>query len=225
MTFSDYGLGAATGLSKDQLNSSGIKGLSDVYAYNVAKDYYDDLRKKGTSSSSGGSSNGSNGGGGGSSSSGVGLSDFSSAAKTSTDLAKDMAQFQLGINDQQSSQDQKYRFAEADHTLANTKDLNQQGFNFDTAKAAQQYGYTSALQGQAFGENTQLKQQDFRNTYALQGQQNTANLGLDAQRNTAQMAQLTKQTDTQKEMQSADFNNQTTQRAQAAALAQLGFRR
>lgn len=166
------------------------------------------------------------GGSNGTSESGSGSgADFNSSARTATDLAKEMAQFQLGINDQQSAQDQKYRFAEADHTLANTKDLNQQAFNFDTAKAAQQYGYTSALQSQAFGENTQLKQQDFRNTYALQGQQNQANLGLDAQRNTAAMAQLTKQTDTQKEMQQADFTNRAQERAQAAALAQLGFNR
>lgn len=163
------------------------KQQNDLYGNNPNTDY-----SYGTPGGSAGSSG----------SSGSSLGDFTSASKSATDLAKDMAQFQLGINDQQSGQDQKYRFAEADHTLANTEALNQQGFGFDTS----------------------LKQQDFRNNYALAGQQNTANLGLDSQRNAAQLAQLTKQTDTQKDMQQADFGNQTTQRAQAAALAQMGFR-
>lgn len=204
MTFSTDGLPA--GVTQDFLNSAAGKALDAQYQLNAMGTYYDDQIKKQQSGRAGGGSGDPGGGLGGVSGgtgSSFGLSDFTSASRSATDLAKDMAQFQLGINDQQSAQDLKYREQEAQSN----------------------YGRTSALQSQTFGENTQLKQQDFRNTYALQGQQNQANLGLDAQRNTAAMQQLTKQTDTQKEMQSADFTNQSTQRAQQAALAQLGFRR
>lgn len=117
--------------------------------------------------------------------------DFLSTAKSAQDLAKDMAQFQIGINAQQGEQDYGFRDREANRT--------------------QQFGL----------EN---KQADFSNTFALQGQQIGGTQTLEETRQGAESGRLNSQLQNQKEMQNAEFLNQTNQRSQAASLAKSGFR-
>jgi hypothetical protein len=146
-------------------------------------------------SSSLGRSSNANGSGGSSGSAGsvnASTGDFLSTAKSAQDLAKDMAQFQLGINAQQGEQDFGFRDREATRT--------------------QQFGL----------EN---KQVDYTNTYGLQGQQIEGTQTLETTRQGAETGRLAAQLQNQKDMQTAEFLNQTNQRSQAANLAMSGFKR
>jgi hypothetical protein len=121
-----------------------------------------------------------------------GVNDYLTMAGGAQDLAKDMAEFQLGINEKQSAQDYYFREKE---------DVRE------------------------FGQAKEFKGIDFTNTQALQGQQIAGQQTLTETQQAAETGRLQAQLSNQKEMQQADFTNQTQQRAQSAALAQLGFRR
>jgi hypothetical protein len=136
--------------------------------------------------------------GGASSSSGSGGSvsavsgDFLSTAKDAQGLAKDMAEFQVGINAKQGEQDFGFRDREAQRT-------------------------------QTFG--LQNKEADFGNTQALQGQQIGGTQKLEETRQGSETGRLNSQLKNQRDMQDAEFGNQTNQRSQSASLALSGFKR
>jgi len=136
--------------------------------------------------------------GGASSSSGSGGSvsavsgDFLSTARDAQGLAKDMAEFQVGINAKQGEQDFGFRDREAQRT-------------------------------QTFG--LQNKEADFGNTQALQGQQIGGTQKLEETRQGSETGRLNSQLKNQRDMQDAEFGNQTNQRNQSASLALSGFKR
>ena len=136
--------------------------------------------------------------GGASSSSGSGGSvsavsgDFLSTASDAQGLAKDMAEFQVGINAKQGEQDFGFRDREAQRT-------------------------------QTFG--LQNKEADFGNTQALQGQQIGGTQKLEETRQGSETGRLNSQLKNQRDMQDAEFGNQTNQRNQSASLALSGFKR
>jgi len=136
--------------------------------------------------------------GGASSSSGSGGSvsavsgDFLSTARDAQGLAKDMAEFQVGINAKQGEQDFGFRDREAQRT-------------------------------QTFG--LQSKEADFGNTQALQGQQIGGTQKLEETRQGSETGRLNSQLKNQRDMQDAEFGNQTNQRNQSASLALSGFKR
>ena len=136
--------------------------------------------------------------GGASSSSGSGGSvsavsgDFLSTARDAQGLAKDMAEFQVGINAKQGEQDFGFRDREAQRT-------------------------------QTF--RLQNKEADFGNTQALQGQQIGGTQKLEETRQGSETGRLNSQLKNQRDMQDAEFGNQTNQRNQSASLALSGFKR
>jgi hypothetical protein len=118
--------------------------------------------------------------------------DFLSTAKDAQGLAKDMAEFQVGINAKQGEQDFGFRDREAQRT-------------------------------QTFG--LQNKEADFGNTQALQGQQIGGTQKLEETRQGSETGRLNSQLKNQRDMQDAEFGNQTNQRNQSASLALSGFKR
>ena len=118
--------------------------------------------------------------------------DFLSTAKDAQGLAKDMAEFQVGINAKQGEQDFGFRDREAQRI-------------------------------QTFG--LQNKEADFGNTQALQGQQIGGTQKLEETRQGSETGRLNSQLKNQRDMQDAEFGNQTNQRSQSASLALSGFKR
>jgi len=105
------------------------------------------------------------------------------------------------------------------------KDMALFQVDINARQGEQDFGFREkeANRTQTFGlEN---KQADFNNTYALQGQQIGGSQTLEDTRQQSETGRLLSQLQNQKEMQNAEFMNQTNQRSQAASLAQAGFRR
>lgn len=106
---------------------------------------------------------------------------FDQFADKSINRAKDWAQFQLGINQQQG----------------------EQNFGFRNREATRDFGFNTALAGQQIEGNRTLEQL----------------------RQSSETDRLQRSLTSQQTMQQSDFANQSTQRAQQAALARLGFGR
>ena len=158
--------------------------------------------------------------GGASSSSGSGGSvsavsgDFLSTATDAQGLAKDMAEFQVGINAKQGEQDFGFRDREAQRT---------QTFGLQNKEADFGFRDREAQRTQTFG--LQNKEADFGNTQALQGQQIGGTQKLEETRQGSETGRLNSQLKNQRDMQDAEFGNQTNQRNQSASLALSGFKR
>lgn len=102
----------------------------------------------------------------------------------------------------------------ADQSLGRAKDWAQFQLGINRQQGEQDFDFRNREATRDFGFNT-----------ALTGQRIAGDQALENLRQTSETGRLEKSLQTQRDMQAADFTNQTTQRAQQAALARLGFSR